>query len=1054
MARSFVSALNSNGNLAVSGFPGTKGASLQSGSTSTALVLDAAAQSTNNYYTGLYIKITSGDANGNVAQILHYDGTTKIASVKPALAGGAPGTDTYDVFGYSGIVAGCTHNTITLDPTASSTDGFYTGAHIHITLGVGRGQVRHVIAYNGTTKILTVDEHWEVSPTLGATYAIHGEGGVAVAATNTTIQLSAGASTITGYYNGLWVELTSTGLLADRRKVRLVSSYDGPTQTATLANEWGGSVSGSTPTYRIFGGWGGAFEEVADYHTMTCTVNAPEGDIGGLETIFSPTSSGLNPSNVDVEIQYDNTWGNVLAGDRLGPNAHSRAIESRYVRMTVVTYGAGFTGGLTTKFSSGKDPSTTHLVDEQIGDTAECTLSRSLITGKVEGGGSYRNIHTTPNGELAVALPLTSFGELRVAELTPQFQVNAVGEIGDQELVSFFGGAQSTVRHEVSRYVMRIGDSPITPAVAVGDYAVFRTKKIARYRPGFGGMLRFTATFNTPNNFLWQFAGLATGGNALEFGYFSDYTDGGVVKFGLNRSSGGRVPIRTLEITNAPDAGGTITLVLPDFPVSPGLGGTAGSGNDVTYTVELVGGETTQEVAYKIATTADDGSGGTWADHKWDVQEVDSHVVFRGVGVGARASATYTFTDTDTTNAAAGRFHRVQQGIALVQPEVREINVTTGCSTNNNIQISLNGAEAVTITLDSATHNTAKKVAWIIANTPTWSTHGSGWVAEVVGEAGTRVRFTALIHEVRNGVYAYTEGGSGAAIDLYLNRETGVNKKDNWVFQENWNVDRCDGTGPSQFFLVPQKGNVYSITYQYLGYGAILYQIENPKTGKFIPVHLVHYAGSSEVTHLENPHMPFQASIYAISDSIPDATYSLSIASWAFMTEGKIEHFAPRFAVDNYQSTVPGGVSETERAMLLLKHPEVDNSSSSQVGVFIRKISVGLDAGSGNVTIINVRINPTLTSRVPRWETVSYPDSPMLSCTSTLGNTGNSRDDIQRMVVSGGVLIATKSSSGDKTYEIDMSNYELNRGEVICISSRAHVDKSDIHVSIEWVEDH
>ena len=1051
MARSFVSALNSKGTLSGYGYPGVKGATLQAGSTTTKLVLAAGASAASDYYHGLYIKITSGVADGEVVQVLDYDGVTKTATVLPALTA-SPGEATYDVFGSSGIVAGATHNTITLDSTASSQSGFYAGIYIYITRGVGSGQVRHIQVYDGTTKVATVDEHWEVSPGLGATYAIYGEGGVARTATDTTLQLSAAASPIAGFYAGLWIELTTTVVFEDRRKVRAIESYDESTQTITVSVDWDGSVGGAT--YRIFGGWAGVYESVVDYHTITSTISVPEGEIGLLETSYASTETADNSVGLDTTRHFNNLWGNPLAGDRLGPNHHSRGVEDRYMRCILVSFGSSLTGTFTTKFETGKGPTITHLVDQQIGDTAECLLTRALLTGKVQGGGSYRNVHVNPNGELAVQLPLTGFGELRVAEMSPQFQVNAVGELGDQELVSFIGGAQSTIRHEVSRYMLRLGDSPITPAVSVGDYATFRTKKVGRYRPGFGGTLRFTTAFHEPNDYLWQFAGLAAGGNALEFGYSSDFSAGGTVKFGVNRSSGGRPAVRTLEIATAPSSGGIITLTLPDFPTSPGLGGTSGSGNDVAFTLTLVGDETTQEVAYMIATSAVDGSGGTWADHGWDAQDIDSHVVFRGVGVGARASTNYAFADTGATGTAVGYFHRAQQGIAAVQAEIREIDVTTACTATNNMQIALNGADAETLALSSLTHDTAKKVAWSIVNDIDWASHGNGWTAVIIGDAGTRIRFTSTTNEERNGTYTFTAGDTGVTIDLYLNRETGANTQDNWVFQENWNVDRCDGTGPSRLFLKPQRGNVYSITYQYLGYGAIFFQVENPKTGKFIPVHVIHYAGTSIETHLENPHMPFQASIYAISDTIPDATYTLAIASWAFMTEGKIEHFAPRFSVDNYQSTVPGGQAETERAILLIKHPEVDNSSPSQVGVFIRTISVGLDAGSGNITIINVRINPTLTVRTPRWETVSYPDSPMLKCISTIGNTGDAREDMQRMVVSGGTLIYAKSSSGDKTYDIDMRDYELNRGDVLCMSARARVNNSDIHVGIDWVEDH
>ena len=42
-----------------------------------------------------------------------------------------------------------------------------------------------------------------------------------------------------------------------------------------------------------------------------------------------------------------------------------------------------------------------------------------------------------------------------------------------------------------------------------------------------------------------------------------------------------------------------------------------------------------------------------------------------------------------------------------------------------------------------------------------------------------------------------------------------------------------DGTGPSKQTLDPEFGNVFKIQYQWLGFGAIIFSIENSVTGDF-----------------------------------------------------------------------------------------------------------------------------------------------------------------------------------------------------------------------------
>lgn len=56
---------------------------------------------------------------------------------------------------------GGTDNTITLDANASSTDGAYVDAKIVLIENTGRGGHRIVTAYNGTTKVATMDGDWQ-----------------------------------------------------------------------------------------------------------------------------------------------------------------------------------------------------------------------------------------------------------------------------------------------------------------------------------------------------------------------------------------------------------------------------------------------------------------------------------------------------------------------------------------------------------------------------------------------------------------------------------------------------------------------------------------------------------------------------------------------------------------------------------------------------------------------------------------------------------------------------------------------------------------------------
>jgi len=73
---------------------------------------------------------------------------------------------------HSGTAQAGASSTITLAAGASSTDGLYVGEAVKVYGGTGAGQARVITAYNGTTKVATVDRVWAVNPASDSTYAV------------------------------------------------------------------------------------------------------------------------------------------------------------------------------------------------------------------------------------------------------------------------------------------------------------------------------------------------------------------------------------------------------------------------------------------------------------------------------------------------------------------------------------------------------------------------------------------------------------------------------------------------------------------------------------------------------------------------------------------------------------------------------------------------------------------------------------------------------------------------------------------------------------------
>jgi len=107
-----------------------------------------------------------------------------------------------------------------------------------------------------------------------------------------------------------------------------------------------------------------------------------------------------------------------------------------------------------------------------------------------------------------------------------------------------------------------------------------------------------------------------------------------------------------------------------------------------------------------------------------------------------------------------------------------------------------------------------------------------------------------------NGTFSFTSTGNATA--TFEVKQVGVAQTDNWTYQEDWNIDRLDGsntitTNPSGMTLDHTKLNVYQIAMRWLGVGVISYAVEDQASGTMIYVHREHYTNQHRTPHVDNP---------------------------------------------------------------------------------------------------------------------------------------------------------------------------------------------------------
>lgn len=227
---------------------------------------------------------------------------------------------------------------------------------------------------------------------------------------------------------------------------------------------------------------------------------------------------------------------------------------------------------------------------------------------------------------------LNVFGEQIITTYDPIVQ-NLVkfDRLNDQLYRTFLSGGGAVTPNTNTDVTISIG-------TGVGDFAVLRSNRPIRYRPGFSNLVRFNLLFDTSaiglNNSL-QFGGVGTGTDDLYF-----CIQNGV--FGVRRSRDGLFHVEEFTITAS--AGGletsTVTLNSVAFNIT-----LSNAGGDIDFTAHQL------EIG---------GTGGT-AYTGWNVQHFDDKIYFIADSVGPR-NGTYSFSSTGT---ATGTRATMKAGQAL-----------------------------------------------------------------------------------------------------------------------------------------------------------------------------------------------------------------------------------------------------------------------------------------------------------------------------------------------------------------------------------------------------
>lgn len=297
---------------------------------------------------------------------------------------------------------------------------------------------------------------------------------------------------------------------------------------------------------------------------------------------------------------------------------------------------------------------------------------------------------------------------------------------------------------------------------------------------------------------------------------------------------------------------------------------------------------------------------------------------------------------------------------------------------------------------------------------------------------GSACRFTAIWSSGRPGSKQLVGVGSTANGFYfgYNGENFGVCRirggVENWTYSSDWNK----WTFPE---LNTSNGNVYEIKYQWLGYGAQMFYIEDPDYGIFREVHQIQYANTTQLTSVFNPTFYLRA---YVENTDNNTDIELKVPSFAGFNEGKDMELGVINGLSNTKLTL-----STQTPVIVIHNSTTYQGQENFVSVKTLNLSVATE-GTKTATI-KVLYNPVVTT--------SSGGSPVYNNYST------SNSVVQYATSSGitftnGVELGNVSLAKTDSQILDgCACVYLNPGDTLAITAET-AGINDFSASVRWKE--
>lgn len=362
--------------------------------------------------------------------------------------------------------------------------------------------------------------------------------------------------------------------------------------------------------------------------------------------------------------------------------------------------------------------------------------------------------------------------------------------------------------------------------------------------------------------------------------------------------------------------------------------------------------------------------------------------------------------------------------------QIYQLIIDTASTGAGTIVLTLNGV-AVNITVGAI--DTVSEVARAIGYTNLLNV-GGGWS---VSFSGPNIYVMSNSSGLKNGTYSLALGTATGVTGHFVLLQNGLLAIDEWIYSNEWNRDTIDGTG-SMPIIDLTRGNVFKISFQWLGFGKMIFEMENPKTGLYEEVHTIKYANKYQTPSLHNPNLPFYA--YATNGTTTN-NILMKIPSVGIGIEGKINKSLGN--IYGSSSILSQSLTADERRNILtIKNNTVFNNQVNTAELLLQYISIGYTGSKASLISFYFNASFDLSADIT-WENIDINGS-IVSKTSDF------------LLMSGGREVFSISMGTDSTHVLNMIQNEIYIGPgqslTMEVRSIASVASADLIASVSWIE--